>query len=63
MKKERTALIISTVTTLVLFIIAMVNYIQTGFWDTTLSGLIACNACICCCTEEKYRSAKKAQKQ
>ncbi|WP_278287617.1 hypothetical protein [Ruminococcus albus] len=41
----------------------MMNYIRTGFWDTTLSGLIACNACICCCTEEKYKAAKKAQKQ
>ena len=63
MKKTRTGMTISAVTTLVLFIMAIVNYIHTGFWDITLSGLIACNAAICCCSVEKYKAEKSEQVQ
>lgn len=61
MKKTKTAMMISSATTLVLFMIAMVSYIRTGLWDGQLSGLIACNAAICGCVCDKYNKMKKAE--
>ena len=61
MKKAKIAMMISTVTIVLLFAGGIVNYIQTGKWDADLSCIMACNTAILICAEEKYRKAKEQE--
>lgn len=55
MENTRKVMVISALATIVMFLIAVVNYSQTDVFDPALGTMIAFGTGIYCCASQKYK--------
>lgn len=55
MENTRKVMVISALVTIVMFLIAVINYSHTNVFDPALSTMIAFGTGIYCCASQKYK--------
>ena len=55
MENTRKVMVISALVTIVMFLIAVINYSHTDVFDPALSTMIAFGTGIYCCASQKYK--------
>jgi hypothetical protein len=55
MENTRKVMVISVLVTIVMFLIAVINYSHTNVFDPALSTMIAFGTGIYCCASQKYK--------
>jgi hypothetical protein len=55
MENTRKIILISALATIVMFLIAVINYSHTEVFDPALSTMIAFGTAIFCCASQKYK--------
>ena len=55
MENTRKVMMISALTTAVMFLIAVINYAHSSVFDPALSTMIAIGTSVYCCASQKYK--------
>ncbi|MCR5542066.1 MAG: hypothetical protein K6F71_14760 [Ruminococcus sp.] len=55
MENTRKVMVISALVTIVMFLIAVINYSHTNVFDPALSTMIALGTAVYCCASQKYK--------